>query len=235
MSNTTVSAGVRCIDELYRWGASLRDRQERPDHRKEYSDSTRFALELDKGFQAPVVLGEGASREEAERDALQRWTAPEPRQPSYEELETTAQTWRHIDLVRKFLRVAAVELLKRGETHDRSKFDRAEVDVFTEFTPKLKGVTYGSDEYKRFLVQMKPALDHHYAHNAHHPEFRHDGVNGMNLFDVVEMFVDWLASTRRHADGDIYRSITVNQARFQISDQLAAIFRNTARDFPTEG
>ena len=31
-------------------------------------------------------------------------------------------------------------------------------------------LTYGSDEYKACLTEMKPALDHHYAANRHHPE-----------------------------------------------------------------
>lgn len=216
------------VETLYSQGARWRDRSVNPDHRKAYTAATRFALEIDKGFQAPVVIGEGSTWEAAIKDGRARWHPPEPRKASYEELETTAQTWQHIDLVRKFLRVAAVEILQRGETHDRSKFDRAEVDVFTEFTPKLKGVTYGSDEYKSFLVQMKPALDHHYAHNAHHPEFFAKGMRGMNLIDVLELFCDWLASTRRHGDGDIVRSIEINQKRFGYSDDLADIFRNTA-------
>ncbi len=230
MSDAEKTQGT--IEALYGAGAVLRDRRDNPDHRKPYSDAARFALELDRGFQAPVVLGEGSTRDEAEEDATRRWAPPEPRQPSYEELTTTAQTWQHIDLVRKFLRIAAVEILKRGETHDRSKFDRAEVDVFTEFTPKLKGVTYGSDDYKGFLAQMRPALEHHYAHNAHHPENKFNGIDGMNLFDVLEMFVDWLASTKRHNDGDMHKSIEINRARFKMSDQLVAIFRNTVRDFP---
>lgn len=229
------TAFAAALEGLYCAGAKVRDRQESPDYRKPFNDALRYSLELDRGFQAPVVLGEGPTREEAERDAVRRWTPPEPRQPSYEELLTTSQTWQHIDLVRRFLRIAAVEVLKRGETHDRSKFDRAEVDVFTEFTPKLKAVTYGSDEYKGFLAQMKPALDHHYAHNAHHPEHKFNGIDGMNLFDVLEMFVDWLASTKRHNDGDMNKSIEINRARFKMSDQLVAIFKNTVRDFPERG
>lgn len=151
--------------------------------------------------------------------------------PTYEDLETSAQTQAHINLVRKFLRVAAVELLTRGEVHDLSKFDDAEVKVFTEFTPKLKSSTYGSEEYKGFLREMKPALDHHYANNRHHPEHFENGIEGMNLLDVLEMFIDWLASTKRHGDGDINRSIEINEKRFNMSPQLVAIFRNTARDF----
>lgn len=151
--------------------------------------------------------------------------------PSYEELQTNAATQAHINLVRIYLRRAAVELLQRGEVHDLSKFSPEEVKAFTEFTPKLRGVTYGSEEYKGFLKAMSPALAHHYAENSHHPEHHQGGIDGMNLLDVLEMWIDWLASSKRHADGDILRSIEINQKRFGMSDQLAQIFRNTARDF----
>ncbi len=151
--------------------------------------------------------------------------------PTYDELVTNAATQAHINLVRIYLRRAAVELLQRGEVHDLSKFSPEEVKAFTEFTPKLSGSTYGSDEYKSFLRDMKPALDSHYRNNRHHPEHFDRGVNGMTLFDVLEMFLDWLASTQRHADGDIKRSIEINAIRFNMSDQLIDIFRNTAAAF----
>lgn len=152
--------------------------------------------------------------------------------PSYEELQTNAATQAHINLVRIYLRRAAVELLQRGEVHDLSKFSPEEVKAFTEFTPKLRGSTYGSDEYKAFLSDMKPALDHHYASNRHHPEFFGDaGMGGMNLIDLLECFIDWLASTKRHADGDIRRSIEINAKRFKMSEQLVWIFQNTAATF----
>jgi len=215
--------------ELLDAGARYRDREKDPDPRK---TSPRYAVEIDKGFQAPFVLGEGDTPAEAFSRAKASWEArPTPRKPSYEELETTSQTWQHIDLVRKYLRAAAVELLRRGETHDRSKLDRAEVDVFTEYTPKLKGLTYGSDEYKQCLKDMGPALQHHYAANVHHPEHYSQGLQGMDLISVMEMFLDWLASTKRHADGDMRRSIAINQKRFGMSDDLTAIFSNTVKLF----
>lgn len=104
--------------------------------------------------------------------------------------------------------------------------------MFTKFTPRLKGMTYGSDEYKQCLAEMGPGLRHHYAANRHHPEHHVGGIDGMNLFDVLEMFIDWTASSRRHADGDINRSIEINRGRFAMSDQLVKIFQNTVRDFP---
>jgi hypothetical protein len=44
---------------------------------------------------------------------------------------------------------------------------------------------------------------------------------------VVEMLCDWLAATKRHADGDIRKSIAFNQKRFGYTDELKSIFLNT--------
>jgi hypothetical protein len=206
----------------------FRDREQSPDRRR---SGPRYTVELERGFQAPEILGQGHTRAEAYVDAAERWRSrPEQRKPSYEELETSLQTWQHIDVIRKFLRIVSTELSMRGETHDRSKFDRAEVDAFTEFTPKLKATTYGSQEYRAYLAQMRPALDHHYGHNRHHPEFFAQGMRGMNLIDLLECFCDWWASSMRHADGDIRRSIDVNEKRFDMPEVLAEIFRNTVDD-----
>jgi hypothetical protein len=109
-----------------------------------------------------------------------------------------------------------------------------EVEYFDTYTPKLAGTTYGSDEYKQLLAELKPALDHHYAINRHHPEHYENGIRGMNLVDLVEMFCDWYAASKRHDDGDIMKSIAINQKRFGYSDDLKAIFENTCRDIFTE-
>lgn len=88
-----------------------------------------------------------------------------------EEKATNNDTFRHIERVRNLLNACIVELLRRGELHDQSKLTNPEVALFTEFTPKLAGSTYGSPEYEEFRRQMGPALEHHYANNRHHPEF----------------------------------------------------------------
>ena len=146
------------------------------------------------------------------------------------ELEAKVQAYEHIDKIREVLRLFAVELIARGETHDRSKLSPLESKTFAEFTPKLKGSTYMSEEYKGFLAAMKPALDHHYANNRHHPEHHQGGIDGMNLLDVLEMWNDWYCSSMRHANGSMAKSIDINEKRFTMSPQLATIFRNTLRD-----
>lgn len=144
------------------------------------------------------------------------------------EKATNYETMLHIMQVQRLLLDCASILQDRCFTHDQSKLAPPEVDTFLLYTPKLRGSTYGSDEYKQFLLEMKPALDNHYANNRHHPEHFSNGIDGMHLLDVLEMFVDWIAASRRHADGDIYESIRLNTERFSMSPQLAQILRNTA-------
>jgi hypothetical protein len=153
------------------------------------------------------------------------------RKLTLKELETNKETLLHIQLVREFLVRIIGALSKRAEVHDESKLELPEVEVFTKYTPLLAKTTYGSEEYNMFLKEMKEgALDHHYAVNRHHPEHFTDGVSGMNLVDLVEMFCDWKAATLRHDDGDISKSIEHSKERFELSDQLVRIFHNTVRD-----
>jgi hypothetical protein len=139
-------------------------------------------------------------------------------------------TLKHIKQVRKNIGLVIRELRLRGKLHDRSKLQKEEKAGFDEYTPKLAGATYGSGEYKQFLKELKPYLDHHYARNSHHPEHYEQGIRGMNLIDLLEMFCDWYAATKRHKDGDIMRSIAINQERFGYSDDLKAVFENTYKD-----
>lgn len=136
-------------------------------------------------------------------------------------------TQRHRLRVAMLLGEIAGELRVRANEHDESKLVEPEKPIFDEYTPKLKDSTYGSDEYKRFLDEMKVALDHHYSRSRHHPEHFANGVNDMTLVDLVEMLCDWKAATERHANGNIKTSIEQNTKRFGLSGQLARIFENT--------
>lgn len=143
--------------------------------------------------------------------------------------DSKADTLAHIRRVSQLLNGAAIELLNRANKHDESKLHSPEKELFDEFTPKLKDCTYGSDEYKGYLKELKVALDHHYANNSHHPEHYDNGVNGFDLFDLIEMFFDWKAATERHADGNIMKSIEINKGRFKLDPQVEQILINTAK------
>jgi len=144
-------------------------------------------------------------------------------------MSAETETRKHMARVGELLHVVVVDLLNRADNHDASKIAEPEAGIFEVYTDKLRDVTYGSDEYKKYLGEMKPALDHHYAKNAHHPEHNPDGVTGMTLMDLVEMVVDWKAASERHNNGNILRSIETNTKRFDIAPQLAQVLVNTVK------
>ena len=142
--------------------------------------------------------------------------------------DSKEDTLKHILQVKENITLIILQLSTRAVEHDASKLKTPEKEVFDKVTPLLKDLTYGSDEYKEALKEMGVALDHHYKNNRHHPEHFENGINGMNLVDIVEMFCDWYAATKRHDDGNIYNSLEINKTRFNLSDDLLAIFKNTA-------
>lgn len=174
--------------------------------------------------------------------------------------DSEEDTNAHINRVRELIDISCGNLYRRSNEHDRSKLLSPEKEAFDEYTPKLKDSTYGSDEYKSFLAGLKPALDHHYANNSHHPEHYgvlicdqcftehpkdHEGqckicgsgwlklepnIGGMSLFDLVEMLCDWKAAGERHTDGSMERSLRINKDRFKISPQLQSILENTVKE-----
>lgn len=138
------------------------------------------------------------------------------------------ETNKHIDKVKENVKEFSEALVLLVSCHDHTKLISPELDVFAEYTPKLKDMTYGSDKYNQCLKEIGPALEHHYKNNSHHPEHFTNGIAGMTLFDLVEMFCDWKAATQRHADGDMGKSLEINGRRFVIPPQLQMIFKNTA-------
>lgn len=144
--------------------------------------------------------------------------------------DSSKDTLDHISKVSANIESVVYELRSREGLHDRSKLAEPEKSIFDEVTPKLAKLTYGSDEYKDQLNQMKVALDHHYEVNRHHPEHFENGIQGMNLVDLIEMICDWKAASQRHSDGDIFKSIEINQQRFGYSDDVKQLLINTVKE-----
>lgn len=155
-----------------------------------------------------------------------------------EPYDSTQDTLDHISRVGELIGNVVHNLSLRRFNHDQTKLEDPEKALFDEYTPKLKDSEYGSDEYKQFLSELKPALDHHYAAYDHHPEHFPNGVNDMSLMAIIEMLCDWKAAGERHATGSLRKSLDLNRERFGIDHQLFAILENTARELgwlgPTE-
>jgi hypothetical protein len=85
--------------------------------------------------------------------------------------DSTQETIDHINTVRSLLSSFISILEVRKIAHDASKLASPEKEMFDEFTPKLRELTYGSPEYKQALADMGPGLKHHWENNSHHPEY----------------------------------------------------------------
>ena len=143
--------------------------------------------------------------------------------------DSTDETQKHINRVNSLGSKFILKFLDQIDKHDRSKLESPEKEAFDEMTPKLKLVTYGSHQYREYLREIKPALEHHYKENSHHPEHYDNSIKDMNLIDLIEMFCDWKAATERHEDGNFEKSIQLNAKRFEMDPQLVSIFENTRK------
>ena len=152
-------------------------------------------------------------------------------QPTVQQ-DSRPDTLAHISRVQMLLGEASDNLASRAQKHDQSKLEEPEKSAFDRLKAlSLSGLAYGSEEYRACLRKEKPAIEHHYKANSHHPEFYENGLEGMSLFDVLEMLLDWKAATERMKDGgDIRRSLEINRDRFKISPQLESILANTIRE-----
>lgn len=150
--------------------------------------------------------------------------------------ESVPVTLRHIARVRELLGMFAIEMIRRGDVHDASKFDPIEQGPLDEMQRLIDAegqAPYGTPEYKRRTALLGPMLEHHYANNSHHPEAYPpghpdgEGMAGMDLFDLIEMWCDWKAASERGGESAMNLSYSIE--KYQIDPMLESIMRNTAK------
>lgn len=139
------------------------------------------------------------------------------------------ETDQHIRLVAYYMQQVLDNLIKRMEEHDQSKLDAPENDIL-QANPLRRDIPYGSDEYKKRLQRIMPAIEHHYRANDHHPEHHANGMEGMSLMSLIEMVCDWKAASMRQKNGSILKSVRIGQERHDMSEELKAIIMNTIKE-----
>lgn len=152
--------------------------------------------------------------------------------------DSTADTLDHISKVQTELTIIATELIERGRIHDASKLIEPEKSAYDILGEKLKGLPYGSPEYHAAINEVRPAINHHKAHNRHHPEFHLNGIQGMTLIDLVEMICDWRAAGLRDPKnpGNMMKSLDHAFERQRIPQPIYRILVNTIEElWPEKG
>ncbi len=100
------------------------------------------------------------------------------------------KVYHHKFIVLKFLNTMIHDLIRRGETHDDSKFSDDEFDEYVKATQEFQG-PYGTEQNDAVREKYKALFERHARRNSHHPEHYPDGVDGMTLMDIMEMLRYW--------------------------------------------
>ena len=129
-----------------------------------------------------------------------------------------------------FLWKLAGKLVWRSLVHDLSKYGWTETKHFARTIRKLRNTTYGTDEYFALLESIKPAIEHHYAKNRHHPEHYENGIRDMGALDQLEMICDWCAACKKHKDGNPIQSAAINAHRFDYGPTKHLFYRKVIVD-----
>lgn len=144
--------------------------------------------------------------------------------------DSAPDTKLHIEAINDAGTVLITRLIRRLQDHDASKLKDPEKSILDKIGAAAKKYGSPTQDSSQDAALLRQFLTHHYTHNRHHPEHFQDGIDGMNLIDLIEMFLDWCAATVRTENGNLYRSIQFNQGRFKMSPQLTRILMNTAEE-----
>lgn len=144
-------------------------------------------------------------------------------------LEGEIATRTHMKDVSDALMGCAAEILIRARDHDLSKLEDVEHEKFSLAASRFKeaGNEFGSEGYEKTKEWLGSALEHHYENNSHHPEHYDNGIGGMNLFDVLEMLIDWRCASMRRSDEGVI-DFDIMFEKYECSDELQEIIKKTA-------
>lgn len=98
---------------------------------------------------------------------------------------------------------AAVDVYKRLDDHDASKFSDYEFDGYrAKWYPTNRELNYDQDYIDKMEERYAEAWDHHATSNPHHPKHWYDPENkvsrDMSLDAIIEMICDWASFTLRN-------------------------------------
>lgn len=139
----------------------------------------------------------------------------------------------HKQRVSKHLKAFTDNLGDRALCHDDSKLVPPEFPAYSSMIDEFEKHPFGTEGYTNAKTKIADAVKQHYKMNRHHPEHFENGVEGMDLADLIEMVCDWKAATLNHksAPGNMERSLNHAIEKYKISPQLAKILYNTIQNF----
>lgn len=137
----------------------------------------------------------------------------------------------HKESIAKYLAKFCAEISFRSSIHDDSKFRKDEFEVYSDNVEEFNKYSWDSPEERRLREKLTPAGVIHRKRNRHHPEYFENGIDGMNLIDLLEMLCDWRSAAERGPGDSIRKNLPTLQEKYNISPQLLKLLENTLKDF----
>ena len=128
----------------------------------------------------------------------------------------------HIKKVSTNINEIAIEVIKRSIKHDDSKFESPERETLDKIVPILKKGS-SSPNYSEAKKEVKELMDVHKSKNSHHPEYYSNGINGMNLLDVIE----YLSDMKAESNNNLEEILLKNSKKYSWNEQFLNIMKNT--------
>lgn len=142
---------------------------------------------------------------------------------------------RHVTLLAHAMAHVTGDLEARARIHDLSKLTGAELPGFARLSAAVRGLKYGTQEYRDAMAEHKAVGDAHANGNSHHPEYHLQtcadrSPTTMGWLDIVEMVCDWWAASRTYGPGgDFRRSVHVGLDRWDWSTHQQWLINQVAR------
>lgn len=138
---------------------------------------------------------------------------------------------KHIQLVQTYALNFTHELMQEAVEHDTTKWFKEEYDTFVNSRNSLNQSKDGKDmNYQKTL--LSDAVQHHYKHNKHHPEYWKDEPNSMPVIEVIIMFFDWASRTvAKGGQLDNFWSYNIQKLKECQQDHAIAIVERLKLDY----
>lgn len=139
----------------------------------------------------------------------------------------------HKNNVEKKMESLCLDLAQRARDHDNSKLESPEYFAWKKMDEEPR-YPYGTPEYFDKKRRYDYVFQEHYKNpkNRHHPEHWPNGVEDMNLLDLIEFLCDMFSYKEANISySEAVEMLQTQVKRFKISDDLAWILLNTVKEY----
>lgn len=113
-----------------------------------------------------------------------------------------------------------LNLIRRGVSHDNSKFSKDEFDKLVNITTSNSEKCF-RDASVSLSEKERKAIEHHWKSNRHHPEYFNNS-DDMTELDIIEMVCDWAARSEQYGTELLDFVQERQRNRFNFSEGLYA-------------